>query len=233
VVVFSSCTAAKDDSVPIERPRIEPSEYVGDSQLLRKLLETRKVILSWPEAKKGDRETYAFDLYVRKGQMYAAVYEHHYQRLRAALMDGIMNVEWFFISGGYGIVNALEPACAYQATLNKAIHYQKGVPFTAELWQPTLGNICKGVMSHHSESKIYVFGGRDYTSYFEGVPHPREMRIFKSAKTVGGRRLSPVLADFVSGLLRAELNPFDKAFPPGLLEWSDSEGKWVASGALR
>ncbi len=47
--------------------------------------------------------------YVRAGKAYFEIYKHHYQQLkRMVLQDNCLS--WFFLSGGYGIVNALEKA---------------------------------------------------------------------------------------------------------------------------
>jgi hypothetical protein len=230
-LIFTTCTAGKDDSEPVGKQSVEPKDYISDARLLRQLLVTRAAILSKPEARAGARDTYAFDLYVRSGQAYEDIRKRrYYDSLKHALLHETIRARWFFLSGGYGVIAAFERARDYQATFR---YRQKEIPRTHKCWQPSLTQICEHIVARHNGWKVYVFGSQDYTAHFEGMPQSREIRIFKSRRSVGNRRLSPVLADFAAGMLGADLATFDTAFPPGVMEWSDRQTRWVPVGATR
>jgi len=213
VLVFSSCTARKNDSVSVGDVRIQPSDYLGEGALLRELLKVRNEILSRPGAKRGNRETYAFDLYVQTGRMYKRVYEHYYRKMKQVLLDPGTPVQWFFLSGAYGIIHALEPALSYQATFSRSIASQNHIPFTGKLWQRALPEICGHVIGRYPGCKVYVFGSRDYTEFLKHSRLPSETKIIESTGNVGSTRLSPVIATFASALLSHDLPAFDKEYP--------------------
>ena len=212
-LIFSSCTAAKDDSVAIGAKRTEPEDYISDPSLLRELRRTREVILSKPEAKLGTSETHAFDLYVRTGRAYRGIYEQFYDPLKEALREGTRPIRWFFLSGGYGIVAALESARHYQATFNYQIARQNGIPYTGRLWQPSLGRICEHIVRRHAGWAVYVFGSQDYTKFLKQSRLPPEAKIIESTGSAGSTRLSPLMAAFVEALLHENLPAFDKHYP--------------------
>jgi cytoplasmic iron level regulating protein YaaA (DUF328/UPF0246 family) len=142
VTIISACTARKQDSIPIHQGAriVRPEDYLDDVNLIRKLIQTRQKILANPKAKVGNKLTYAFDLYVNTGNAYRQIKTKHYAKVKSLLKLG--EIHWFFLSGGYGIINALEPARMYQATFNRSIHYLKKIPFTATLWKEDLIKIC-------------------------------------------------------------------------------------------
>jgi len=224
VVVFSSCTAAKDDSVPVGGPRVEPSAYVGEARLLRELLRTRHEVLSLPETKTGVRETYAFDLYVRKGRMYGALYADQYQQLKQALVQQSVPVQWFFLSGGYGIVHALEPVRSYRATFDAGIARQNGIPCTAKIFNPILSEICGNIMARHPGCSVYVFGSQAYTRFIKTVTGDTAIKIFEGSVR-GGNQLSPVLAEFVRALLSGQLASFDERYPDRFVKLDRESGR--------
>lgn len=43
-------------------------------------------------------------------------------------------IERFFISGGYSLIHSSEEARKYQASLNRNIAYQNGIPYTGDSW---------------------------------------------------------------------------------------------------
>jgi hypothetical protein len=55
---------------------------------------------------------------------YRELKNKNYYRLRSALLSS-NTIEWFFLSGGRGVIHALEAARKYQATFNRNIAYQK------------------------------------------------------------------------------------------------------------
>jgi len=208
-LIFTSCTKRKCDSVPIGEQKVEPNHYIGDPLLLQKLLATRHLILSKPEAKAGTSETYAFDLYVQTGRAYRQMHEQYYAPLKHALLHETIPARWFFLSGGYGIVAAFEPASYYQATFRN----QKGVFCTGKLWQPSLTRICEHVVNRHNGWKVYVFGSQAYTEFLKHSRLPSETKIIESTASAGSTRLSPVIAAFASALLSHDLPAFDKEYP--------------------
>ena len=104
IVIITSCSASKDDSIQIgsNTGLVSPTNYLNDKSLLRELTRTRETIFSKDEANLGKRSTYAFDLYVRAGKAYKAILNNCYAPLKEMLIQS-EEVQWFFLSGGYGI----------------------------------------------------------------------------------------------------------------------------------
>ena len=88
VLVFSPCTATKDDRTPIAPGSMimKPPDYLGDKRLLQRLMNTREHVLVELGAQRDSRITYAFDLYVRKGKAYKEVLQHC-DRLRKRMLS--------------------------------------------------------------------------------------------------------------------------------------------------
>ncbi|MDI6858835.1 MAG: hypothetical protein QME71_11045 [Dehalococcoidia bacterium] len=212
-LIFSSCTAAKNDSVAVGAKRTEPEDYISDPSLLRELRRTREVILSKPEAKLGTSETYAFDLYVQTGRAYGGIYQQFYAPLRQVLLEETKPIRWFFLSGGYGILAASESARCYQATFSYQIARQNRIPYTGRLWQPSLRRICEHIVQRHPDWAVYAFGSRDYTEFLKQSRLPPEAKIIESTGSAGPTRLSPVIAAFTEALLHENLPAFDKHYP--------------------
>ncbi len=103
-MVISSCSKGKDDSVPIMPGyrTVSPYDYITSESLVHKLLETRKLVFSDPRASLGSKLTYAFELYFRRGNAYRHLRLMHYNEVRRIILG--REVEWFFLSGGYGII---------------------------------------------------------------------------------------------------------------------------------
>lgn len=80
-----------------------------------------------------------------------------YYELKSMLISGNI-VEWFFLSGEYGIIHALEAARKYQATFNRNVAYQKGILYTANPWRDVLPAICDSIVLKFNPDWIYVFG---------------------------------------------------------------------------
>ena len=146
LIVFTSCSASKDDSIPItEGSRVVEPSYYLDQALVSGLLSTRERILRDPRARLGTKISYSLDLYGRAGRAYRHLLEHNYPRLKSMLLSSD-SIEWFFLSGGYGVVHALEEARKYQATFTQSIAYQNKIPFTGKLWTSLLTRICDSIL---------------------------------------------------------------------------------------
>lgn len=222
-LVFTSCTAAKDDSVglPASWPLVRPADYLDDTRLVDFLATTRRSIFADARAKQGTDITCAFDLYVRKGRMYKGVLGHSYEPLKRALVVGSPPVRWFFLSGGYGIIDALEQATSYQATFSEGIARQKRIPWTAGAWGQGLAQICESVIEHQPGARVYVFGSRDYTYFLKRTSRWASgdgIKIFESTGASGPFWLSPRVLEFVQAFLRRRLDEFDRRYPTSFLK---------------
>lgn len=220
-LIITSCSARKDDTIPIPNgsKTVPPRYYLEDEELIRHLKDIRHQIFQDPRARLGTQATYAFDLYVRTGNAYKDLREHNYQPLKSMLFSG--EIEWFFLSGGYGIINALEPAKKYQATFNRNIAYQKNIPFTANLWKETLPKICDEIISKLNPEHVYAFGSRDYTNFIKQTHFWRKrnssqicIKMFESTGSAGPYWLSPILNELVNSILRDNINTFNKKHAP-------------------
>ena len=214
-VVVSSCCARKDDSVPIPKGSrvVEPSYYLDDPFVVG-LLNTRQSILRYPQACFGARTTYAFDLNVRFGKAYKDLFDSYYDRLKSLLLSGGV-VEWFFLSGGYGIVHALEKARRYQATFNRTIAYQNKIPYTANLWKNVLPPICDNILSKLRSDWVYVFGSRDYTQFIKQTSFwktANNVKMFESTGSAGPTWLSPILNELVGSMLQNDVGAFNSKY---------------------
>ena len=212
-VVITSCSANKDESVsiPAQSKIVEPSHYLDDKILLSKLSEIRKNIFEDTRANIGQRTTYAFDLYVRAGKAYKDLLKSNYHQLKERLLR-TNDIEWFFLSGGYGIIHALEKAKKYQATFNRSIACQRGIPYTADLWKSVLAPICDTIFSKLRPVWVYVLGSRDYTQFVKETNYWKRssnITMFESTGSTGSNWLSPILNDLVSFILSNKVDDFN------------------------
>lgn len=129
-------------------------------------------------------------------------------------------IDWFFLSGGYGILNALEPVVKYQATFSKGIHYQKKIPFTAKKWDNTLTDICESIIKKHNSKNVYVFGSRDYTAFIKKTcfwnsinEEEKTVKIFKSTGNSGTTWLSKIIGELATHIEKDTCNKFDNKYP--------------------
>ncbi|MCX8182615.1 MAG: hypothetical protein N3D12_05805 [Candidatus Methanomethyliaceae archaeon] len=214
-VIISSCTALKDDSVPIPQNSrtVEPHHYL-EEPLLSTFLKIRRRILSDPRARLGQRTTYALDLYTRAGRAYKDTFKNNYTKLKPLLISG-ETLEWFFLSGGYGIIHALEEARSYQATFSRAIAQQNNIPYTADLWRNILPQICDSILSKTKCDYVYIFGSRDYTSFIKETKFWRtaeNIKIFESSGSAGPNWLSPIICDLVGKILNGDVATFNSKY---------------------
>jgi len=215
IVVFTSCSAKKDDSVPIcEGSRIvQPQYYLDNKDLVLRLQNIRDSIFKDPRASLGTRTTYAFDLYVKAGNAYRDLKKGSYQGIKSKLASG--ELEWFFLSGGYGVIHAFELARKYQATFSKSIAYQNRIPFTAELWGNTLTEICDAIVAKAHPEHVYVFGSQDYTGFVKRADFWKleNVKMFESTGSSGPFWLSPGIEELASAFLTNKLTQYNEKFP--------------------
>lgn len=212
-VVITSCSANKDESVsiPAQSKIVEPSHYLDNKILVSKLCETRRSIFEDPRASIGQRTTYAFDLYVRAGKAYKDLLKSNYHQLKERLLR-TSDIEWFFLSGGYGIIHALEKARKYQATFNRSIACQKGIPYTTDLWNSVLTSICDVIFYKFNPVWVYVLGSRDYTQFVKKTNYWKRssnITMFESTGSAGSNWLSPILNDLVNFILSNKVDDFN------------------------
>lgn len=218
VLVISSCSSGKDDSVSISKESkiIRPSNYLKDEELLSELKSVRETIFEKKKAEVGEKKTYAFDLYGRKGYAYKDLRESSNHRKLKSDLASSDKIDWFFLSGGYGIVNALEPAKKYQATFNRSISYKNDIPYTTNLWEGILPKICDSIISSISPDWVYVFGSRDYTSFIKKTNFWEEkesIRMFESYGSAGVHWRSSKINDLVDKFLEDNLSKVNKEYP--------------------
>jgi cytoplasmic iron level regulating protein YaaA (DUF328/UPF0246 family) len=215
IIVITSCSASKDDSIsiPTGSKVVQPSYYLDDKGLISRLHSIRERIFQDPRACVGTKTTYAFDLYIRAGNAYRDLRKNNYQRLKSMLISS-NDVEWFFLSGGYGIIHALEPAKKYRATFNKSIAYQKKIPFTANLWNGALTSICNNIVTKFDPEWIYVFGSRDYTNFVKQTNfwRTKNIKMLESTGSSGPFWLSPKLNELVNSILDNDLKAFNEKY---------------------
>jgi len=217
IVIISSCSARKDDSVPISQNSriVEPAYYLNDRKLLNRLYHIRNSIFQKPQTSFGSKITYAFDLYVRAGNAYKELFKKKYDQLKSALLS-TSNIEFFFLSGGYGIIHALEAARKYQATFNKTIAKNNSIPYTTNLWSNTLPPILDDIISKFNPSWVYVFGSQDYTNFVKQtkawISRPN-IKIFESTGQKGPNWLSPIINECVESILDNRLTSFNNKYP--------------------
>jgi len=217
VLIISSCSARKDDSVPISEGSkvVQPSYYLDDESLIMRLNSIRERIFQDPRANVGSRTTYAFDLYVRAGNAYRELREKNYYRLKSALLSSNI-IEWFFLSGGYGVIHAFEAARKYQATFNRNIAYQSNIPYTANLWNSVLPSILDAIISKFNPQWVYVFGSQDYTYFVKQTSAWKSkpnIKMFESTGSAGPIWLSPIINQCVEYILDNRLEAFNDRYP--------------------
>ncbi len=217
VIVFSPCSDSKSDKLEITRGFKTPEAYLESHELLEKLRNTRKHILEELGAQKGNKATYALDLYT--GRAYAEMRSSgSYDRLKQRLLSGD-EIQWFFLSGAYGVINALEKALRYEATFNRSIANKNKIPWTADIWRKTgLSRMCDEIIQWFNLSFVYIFGSRDYTDFIKGTNFwnggdIKGVKMFESTGQNGTNWLSPRLNHLAEAILRGNLDNFNSRYP--------------------
>jgi len=151
---------------------------------------------------------------VRVGRAYKRLLENNYVRLKNKLLSS-GSIEWFILSGGYGIIHALEEARKYQATFNQSIAYQNKIPYTAKLWKSILTSLCENIIARFDPDVVYVFGSRDYTDFIKQTSFWKiedNVRMFESTGSSGPFWLSPILNELVESAFRNDLEAFNASY---------------------
>ena len=215
ILVLTPCSKTKDDSIPPSLKTLTPHDYVDDARLADKLIKTRNRVLKDPRAQLGSKETYAFDLYVRAGKAYTHIYRYLYKRLRNTLLED-HQITCLFLSGGYGIIHALEKARKYQATFNQSTAYSNGIPYTTPLWHPILTEVCSSIFRKLNPEYVYVFGSRDYTQFVKGTERWKRrdnIKIFESYGSSGPSWISPILHNLMESAMNRDVDKFNRKYP--------------------
>ena len=217
IVIIGSCSKCKDDFVPIPQNSliVQPSYYLNDRSLLNRLHNIRNCIFHDPRASVGSKTTYAFDLYVRAGKAYQELFKKKYDQLKSVLLSNNI-IEFFFLSGGYGIIHALEAARKYQATFDKTIAKNNNIPYTTNLWRDTLPLILDDMILKFNPDWVYVFGSQAYTNFVKQtrawISRPN-IKIFESTGRRGPDWLSPIINECVESILDNRLTSFNNKYP--------------------
>ncbi|MBC8457005.1 MAG: hypothetical protein H8D67_03300 [Deltaproteobacteria bacterium] len=215
ILIITSCSASKNDviSIPSGSRLVAPQDYLDDEKLVSRLLSIRESIFQDPRSHVGNRGTYAFDLYVKAGNAYRDLRRDNYEKMKELLVSG-NSVGWFFLSGGYGIIHALEPAVKYQATFNRSISYQNDIPFTGALWKRILPKILDEIISKYNPEMTYVFGSRDYTWFIKQTQtwEGDDVIMLESTGSPGPHWLSTRINALVNHILRDEVYGFNARY---------------------
>jgi len=220
VVVFSPCSKSKCDEIDIPpdfKPK-DPEDYLESLALVCKLINTRQEVLNDPRAQKGTKPTLVFDLYVKakNSKAYKGIRESCYEDLREKLLSSD-DIQWFFLSGGYGVIHALERAKRYDATFHSTridrIWHEAGLPL-----------ICDSIVRKFNPSRLYIFGTPKYLDFIKEANFYRETmdsgvtKVFEGFQepqdsNAGLRWLSERLRKFAKAVISNDLSSFDSAYP--------------------
>ena len=218
IILITPCSASKDDSatIPGGSRVVGPQYYLDRTDLIDRFYRTRENIFQDKRTLLGNRITHAFDLYVSSGRVYQALRKSgNRERMKAMLLSSDQ-IEWFFLSGAYGIIHALEPAKRYQATFSKSIAYQKGIPCTTTMWSGLLSSVCEAIVLKFQPKWVYVFGSQDYTNFIKRADFwttRNNLRMLESTGSSGPYWLSPSLNELVEAILDESLDRFNTNYP--------------------
>jgi hypothetical protein len=214
-IVISCCSASKDDSVPKadNASQVFPDDYLKDKSLVKRLEETREKIFKDPRSMVGTNSTCAFDLYTWTGRAYRNLTPGYRAELKQLMSSN--KLSWFFLSGGYGLIHASEPARSYQATFNRTIAYKNGIPYTAKQWKGILSEIIDSAVSNLDPEWVFFFGSQDYSVFFKEtkVWHGNgNVRLFESTGSSGPHWLSPLIGKLACALINDQVEIFGQNF---------------------
>lgn len=208
VLILTPCTKNKCTDIVPEKIEVVPDDYLGKDGSFRELHIARLKAFesAGSEYDPNSKQVYAFDLYVHhpRTQLYKNLRDSGLaERARRAIVETRFPGEWFFLSGGYGLVHALELTRSYQATFNRQLARHARIPFTGKIWN-NLPDIIDEMVERLSPSMICVFGSTDYINFVKAtntyVQRPGSFRIKR------GRAMDPdmreALASLVKGLLQ-------------------------------
>ncbi len=179
-IIITTCTKNKStDHLPAAYS-VVPTQYLSSPASVQALTRTRQAVWAIPASAydPSASQHYAYDLYVRhpKTQLYRDLRAAGIEMpLRAALLEKAHDVEWFFLSAGYGLVHALELARVYQASFTRAIAAKAKIPYTGTIWKNILPDILDDAFVSTPVAAVHVFGSEDY------VRMVRATRLFSSS----------------------------------------------------
>lgn len=78
------------------------------------------------------------------------------------------DIQWLFLSGGYGVIHALEVAVEYQATFSRKEAQKNDIPYTGDIWcKAGLSCMCDDIVEKFDPSCVYIFGNEAYTAFIK------------------------------------------------------------------
>jgi hypothetical protein len=209
-IIITSCTKSKSTQFIPGKYAVSPGDYLAKPSSVARLDAARSLVFALPNSAYDEKATqhYAFDLYVRDPytKMYRGLRDTGLAvTVRERLLAGDDEIEWYFLSGGYGLLHALEIARPYQATFDRSIASKNKIPWTFQKWKPVLPPLLDEIFSQKNPSSVTVFGS---TAYVEMV---RNTNFYKCRpeifKIVQGRAYDPkiisALEETVRHLLKA------------------------------
>lgn len=185
ILILTPCTKNKRVDVSLGNRIVQPAGYLADEKLVAVQRSCRETV--WRDFRSqydpASNLAYPFDMYVRheSTQLYRDL---RGDGLAETIRDQMVSApdqfpaEWFFLSGGYGLLHSLEPARKYQASFSYQIANQANpkIPCTRSTWK-TLPAILDSLFSTLKPRIIHVFGPPDYTQFVERTVLYRENRI--------------------------------------------------------
>ena len=179
--------------------------------MIRQLEEIRERVFKQPRISLGNKKSYALNLYTQTGFAYRDLRKNNQLEKAKELLKDQRNIQWYFLSGGNGILNALEAARDYQATFNRSIHYQRKIPFTGTIWRTILPKVCNEIFTTFHPEWVYIFGSQDYTQYIKDTYYWRNeqnITMFESTGSAGIHWLSPMISTFIKAVLKEDIHNF-------------------------
>jgi hypothetical protein len=209
-IIITTCTKNKSTHFIPGEHSVSPSDYLASPASVERLGITRSAVFARPNSAYDRNATqhYAFDLYVRdpKTQLYRGLRDTGLAvAARERLLSAGNEVEWYFLSGGYGLLHALELARPYQATFDRSIARQNGIPETLREWKPILPLLLDEVFCRKVPSSVSVFGSTKYvdmvltTDLYRCRPDLFDIRIGRANTPT----LTAALVDTVRRLFKA------------------------------
>jgi cytoplasmic iron level regulating protein YaaA (DUF328/UPF0246 family) len=176
-IIITSCTKRKSIDFRPNGRRVSPVDYLIRPDSVKQLRRTRKLVLALPGSEycPQEEQRYAYDLYVRgKTQLYSNLRKEEIDvRVREKLLAAKPAVDWYFLSGGYGLLHALELVKPYQATFFRI----KGTPFTLRYWKEILPALLDEVFQkNNSVESVHVFGSTPYVDMVRDTKRYRTQR---------------------------------------------------------
>jgi hypothetical protein len=204
-IIITPCTKNKCTAFKPDRRSVSPADYLINSISVAQLDRTRTAIFALPGSAYDPQaeEHYAFDLYVRhpETQLYRNLRDEKIDvAVREKLLAGELGVDWYFLSGGYGLLHALELAKPYQATFLRS----NNAPCTLLDWKPILPALLDEVFEKTPVIPISVFGSNEYVKMVRATKHYRNCptRFDVKPGRANERKLRAALVETVRSLFK-------------------------------